>query len=434
MIQFRHPIARALALIGFVVVAQTAAAQPSTTDTRLLAQPAMSATQIAFAYAGDLWTARLDGSDVRRLTTADGDESNPVFSPDGKCIAFTGNYDGNLDVYVIAGRRGRAAAGSPGIPATTSPEALRPTATLLFTSAARGLLGPLHPALHRAGRRAAPNPGFRFPTRRRRPIRPTAGSSPTTRSAAPSSNGRIIAGGPVSQLWLIDTPTWDVEKIPQPAGRSNDIDPDVARPDVVCFRSDRDGEFNLYKYDRRTKAVTRVTDPRRFPGDRRVGRRGKIVYEQAGWLHLLDPAAGQRNTAQDRRRRPTCARPAPALGQGRRFRPQHLPLAERRPGGVRVPRRDRHRAGREGRSAQPDQHARRPRALAGLVARRQADRLLLRRGRRIRACTSAPQDGKGEHRVIELHGAGFYSGLDWSPDGQEDRLRRQLPDALRGST
>src|SRR2546425_636654 len=62
------------------------AAQVSTTDTRMLARPAVSATHVAFAYAGDLWTARLDGSDVRRLTTADGDESNPVFSPDGQWV------------------------------------------------------------------------------------------------------------------------------------------------------------------------------------------------------------------------------------------------------------------------------------------------------------------------------------------------------------
>src|SRR6185436_2006765 len=50
---------------------------------------------------GDLWISRTDGSDVRRLTTADGDEQNPVFSPDGKLIAFSANYDGNTDVYVV---------------------------------------------------------------------------------------------------------------------------------------------------------------------------------------------------------------------------------------------------------------------------------------------------------------------------------------------
>ena len=112
----------------------TLAAQPSTTDTRMLAQPAVSATQIAFTYAGDLWTARLDGSDVRRLTTADGDESNPVFSPDGKWIAFAGNYDGNLDVYVMpsGGGEPRRLTWHPG---ADVPQAFTPDGSqLLFVS------------------------------------------------------------------------------------------------------------------------------------------------------------------------------------------------------------------------------------------------------------------------------------------------------------
>src|SRR5690242_4717818 len=72
-----------------------------THDTRMLSQPAISADHIAFIYAGDLWVAGPDGSQPRRLTVSQGVESNPVFSPDGKTIAFTGQYDGNSDVYTI---------------------------------------------------------------------------------------------------------------------------------------------------------------------------------------------------------------------------------------------------------------------------------------------------------------------------------------------
>jgi len=70
-------------------------------DTRLVADPAVSRDQIAFAYANDLWTAKLDGSDVRRLTAHPGVESGPRYSPDGSLIAFTGRYEGNTDVYVV---------------------------------------------------------------------------------------------------------------------------------------------------------------------------------------------------------------------------------------------------------------------------------------------------------------------------------------------
>src|SRR5688572_21504477 len=71
------------------------------TDTRMLAQPATSATHIAFIYAEDLWVANLDGSQPRRLTVDEGVESFPAFSPDGKTIAFSAQYDGNTDVYTI---------------------------------------------------------------------------------------------------------------------------------------------------------------------------------------------------------------------------------------------------------------------------------------------------------------------------------------------
>ncbi len=76
-------------------------AEPSTTDTRLLTQPAVSKDHIAFIYSEDLWVADLDGKNPRRLTSDLGAASNPAFSPDGQTIAFSAHYDGNTDVYTI---------------------------------------------------------------------------------------------------------------------------------------------------------------------------------------------------------------------------------------------------------------------------------------------------------------------------------------------
>ncbi|SPE39727.1 exported hypothetical protein [Candidatus Sulfopaludibacter sp. SbA3] len=67
----------------------------------LLRSPALSRTQIVFSYAGDLWSVPREGGEARRLTTGVGEESGPIFSPDGSLVAFTGQYDGNTDVYVI---------------------------------------------------------------------------------------------------------------------------------------------------------------------------------------------------------------------------------------------------------------------------------------------------------------------------------------------
>lgn len=69
--------------------------------TMLLRQPTISNDNIVFVYANDLWIVGKDGGDARRLTSNEGAESNPHFSPDGKWIAFTAQYDGNIDVYLI---------------------------------------------------------------------------------------------------------------------------------------------------------------------------------------------------------------------------------------------------------------------------------------------------------------------------------------------
>ncbi|MEM1091932.1 MAG: hypothetical protein AAGI67_16225, partial [Pseudomonadota bacterium] len=70
-------------------------------DTRLLRSPALSGYQLAFVYDNDIWIAPRDGGVARRVTTAKGGESRPVLSPDGRWLAFSGNYDGNTDVYVM---------------------------------------------------------------------------------------------------------------------------------------------------------------------------------------------------------------------------------------------------------------------------------------------------------------------------------------------
>ena len=97
---------RSVHILTFSVVALLCAvgpvgADPDIRDTKLLTHPAVSAKHIAFVYADDLWVADLDGKNPRRLTSDTGVEAFPTFSPDGKTIAFTAEYDGNFDVYTI---------------------------------------------------------------------------------------------------------------------------------------------------------------------------------------------------------------------------------------------------------------------------------------------------------------------------------------------
>jgi tricorn protease len=103
----RHslPGAAAFALLLGAVSAPPLSAQ---VDARMLRYPAVSADRIAFVYAGDVWVVPTSGGTAARLTSARGEESFPRFSPDGSQVAFTGNYDGNLDVYVIPTLGGEA--------------------------------------------------------------------------------------------------------------------------------------------------------------------------------------------------------------------------------------------------------------------------------------------------------------------------------------
>src|SRR5499425_894053 len=87
------------ALLWFLATPELVA--QSANQYALLRKPTVSKTHIAFSYGGDLWIVDRNGGEAKRLTSDVGIEIDPVFSPDGSMIAFTGEYDGNEDVYVI---------------------------------------------------------------------------------------------------------------------------------------------------------------------------------------------------------------------------------------------------------------------------------------------------------------------------------------------
>lgn len=98
----KKELALLTALILFTL--QTTYAQ----GTRLLRQPSVSATQVAFVYGADLWVADLNGQNVLRLTSTAAVETDPHFSPDGKWIAFTSNRSGSASVYIVSAKGGDA--------------------------------------------------------------------------------------------------------------------------------------------------------------------------------------------------------------------------------------------------------------------------------------------------------------------------------------
>ena len=90
-------------MMRFVVVAALAlaAASPASAQTRMLRSPSVSQRHITFAHAGNIWIVERAGGAARRLTSFAGEAGNPKLSPDGSRVAFSAQYAGNVDVYVL---------------------------------------------------------------------------------------------------------------------------------------------------------------------------------------------------------------------------------------------------------------------------------------------------------------------------------------------
>ena len=419
-----------LTLAALIAVSSGLSARVDTTDTRLLSQPAISASHVAFVYAGDLWSARVDGTDVRRLTSDEGVESYPAFSPDGSVIAFSAQYEGNTDVYTVPVRRGPADSPHlasrrghrPELHAGREGGAVRVGARGLHDS----LLASCSPCRSAAG----------WPRRCRFPTRTPPTYSPDGKRMAYNPLGprfeqwKWYRGGTASTITLYTTVTHASEKIPQPAERANDADP-MWLGDQVYFRSDRNGEFNIFSYNTKTRDIRQLTKHADFPVLSARAGSGQDRL-RAGRLPAR-ARSGDRDVAQADARgrvRPASrlARGSPGADAGSATRDVVAIGCAR---GLRVPRRDRHGAGGEGRRPQSDRHDRRSRAQPGLVAGRHEARLLFRRSRRVPARTSARRTARRRRRSSRSRDtASTESGL--VARQPEAVLHRQLAEHLLG--
>ena len=242
------------ALLTLALLLPAGAGAIDLADTRLVAIPPRTDGTWPSPTRTTCGSPRSDGAGVRRLTSHPGVETGPRFSPDGTLVAFTGRYEGNVDVYLVpaGGRRAEAADVPPGQRRRARLHARRPVRPVLL--GARGLHGALHPALHGPGRGRVPDAAAPSRTRARRRSRPTGRRSPTCRSRSRSTSGSgTAAARPRASCSSTTRPT-PSSRCPSP--------PAAATTPTRCgwatgsyFRSDRDGEFNLYAFDRGPKAV-----------------------------------------------------------------------------------------------------------------------------------------------------------------------------------
>ena len=283
-------------LFSLLALSVAVGAQAEGDEARLLRFPATNGTDVVFTYAGDLYTAPLAGGEARRLTSHIGYEMFARFSPDGKSIAFTGEYDGNREVYVMP-----AEGGEPRRLTYTSTNArddvgdrMGPNNIVMtWTPNGEGVV-----YRNRIG------DGFQGKLW----IAPVAGGMPHALplpeggfcSFSPD-NGRQLAynrvfrefrnwkyyrGGMADDIWLYDPQAKKVENLTDNVAQ--DICP-MWIGEEIFFISDRDKTMNLFVYNTRTKQTEKVTQYTdydiKFPST--DGK--QIVYEHAGYLYRFDP-------------------------------------------------------------------------------------------------------------------------------------------------
>jgi len=280
-----------LVLTLFLAFSVNSAAGINIEDTKLLSHPAISKTHIAFLYAGDLWVANIDGSSVRRLTSDEGIESNPAFSPDGKLIAFSAQYEGNTDVYVVPVNGGvpKRLTWHPG---SDIVRGFTPSSDAVLFISPRYVFTRRYTQLFTVPLEGGFPESLRLPRAYKACYSPDGTRLAYTPLYEAFRQWKNYRGGRVSTIWLYKFSDHSVEKMPQPGGRSNDTDP-MWIGEKIYFRSDRNGEFNLFSFNIQSKEITQLTQYNDFPILNATAGGGKIIYEQAGHLHFYDPQEGK---------------------------------------------------------------------------------------------------------------------------------------------
>ena len=275
--------------LGCILMVAVAASQAAEKP-HLFQSPALSRDSIAFGYAGDLWIVSREGGRAVRLTNGVGLESAPIFSPDGGTIAFTGEYDGNTDVFTVP-----AAGGiphrvtyhpAPDVAVGWTPDGKRivfrstresaSRYTQLFSVPAEGGEATLLPLPMAYQGQMSPDGSHIAYS----PLSPAFGFDYT--AFVSWGNYR---GGRASTIWVTGLATLDSVEIPH--DQASDFFP-VYCGQKIFFLSGRAGHIGIFLYEPGAKAVAEVLH-NEGPDIRSLAGQGTtLVYDQLGEIHLFD--------------------------------------------------------------------------------------------------------------------------------------------------
>ena len=386
-----------------------------TENTRLLWQPAISKTHIAFIYGEDLWVANRDGSYPRRITVSEGQESNPVFSPDGSMIAFTGQYDGNSDVFLVpaAGGIPKRLTWHPGndLVRDFSPDGKK----VLFASQ-RNSFTTRYYQLFTVDTKNGSELQLPIPNAFWASYSPDGSMIAYTTIPDAFEQWKNYRGGTMSRIWLFNTKSNAVTEIPKPKGGCNDTRP-IWEGSKVFFRSDRNGEFNIYSYEPSTKAVTQLSKFNDFPVSSLEGALGEIIFAQSGYLHTL-------NTSNNTITKLKIGISADLLDHRSRFvkGDDYIRSGHISPSGARVV------VDFRGEIFTIPAQKGDPMNLTNTPGAHEKFPEWSPDGKSVAYFSDASgeyglhiknQDGNGEPKAFKLSGAGFYAFIHWSPDSKK---------------
>ncbi len=258
-------------------------------DMRMLRMPDIHGTRVVFVYGGNLWLADTTGGEARRLTSAVGFESMPKFSPDGQWIAFSGDYDGNRDVYVMP-----AAGGEPTRltwhPARDRVLDWEPDGLSVRFQSPRGQWGGFSAPMY-----TMPVTGG-FATKIALSEGGLSSWSPDGRQLA--FNRQVVEtrtwkrykGGMAQDIWVRDLGTDKTTRLTDWVGADNFP---MWHGDTLYFTSDRTGKLQIWAHGMSTGLERQITRHEDYDVKWPSLGPDAIVYENGGWLWVLDLASEQ---------------------------------------------------------------------------------------------------------------------------------------------
>ena len=263
-------------------------------EARILRYPNASGSQITFCHAGDLYVADINGGLARKITSSEGLEMFPRFSPDGKWIAFSAEYDGNREIYKIPALGGEPQRLTYSMDIPSLPDRMGPDKIIMQWSNDGEKI--LYRSRHESwnawvGKLYFINQNGGLPEELELPKGGFASLSPDGSKLAYNRVFREFRtwkryrGGQADEIWVYDFATKKVEQITE--NSAQDIIP-MWYKDRIYYVSDRTGTMNLYSYNTTTKETKQITKYDKW--DVKFPSLGKdyIAYQNAGYIYLVN--------------------------------------------------------------------------------------------------------------------------------------------------